>query len=429
MDEFGKRAEDLIESICHRMFLAEFTVRSPFYEKQNGIKKEATDILIPFGNTLIAIQVKSHAPKPKALEDSDIESQRISSKIGEGVGQLKTIRRAVRNNAISNLKTAKGIELPFKCADIKKIIGVVIIEVLGDAALPREEQALLINGFEYLDETPVHTFKRGEFEAIASEIDTVPDFIHYLDDREVLRSKSILNPASEELDLLAMYKSRYDTVQESVRNGSPFLTLAPGIWEEYRKNTTAQEKRRKLNQPSYIIDDLISKFHTSIGYKAPEMEQMDPRWTTGQGTPAGYGAAILELARLSRLARRAFGNQIIAAIKRSETQPYAYTLAGFTNNQEDLKLGKFSEVYLFLAEKSNRKFRTEKLQELCSCAYCHFGLKKVVGIATEAGLRGGLSFDIAIMSDVSFYNHDELAAKGKLLFPNARHSHNQEWGV
>ena len=59
MSEHGKYAEDLVERICKRMFLADFTVRGQAFKKRAGVSKEAADVLVPFEDTLIAFQVKS----------------------------------------------------------------------------------------------------------------------------------------------------------------------------------------------------------------------------------------------------------------------------------------------------------------------------------------------------------------------------------
>ncbi len=55
----GTEVEDIVEALCSRAFFADFVFRSPQYRKQNGQTKEAVDLLVVFGTSLIAIQVKS----------------------------------------------------------------------------------------------------------------------------------------------------------------------------------------------------------------------------------------------------------------------------------------------------------------------------------------------------------------------------------
>jgi len=55
----GQIAEDWVEQLCAATFLADFTIRSPRYQKTGGQTKEAADLLVVFGHTLLIIQVKT----------------------------------------------------------------------------------------------------------------------------------------------------------------------------------------------------------------------------------------------------------------------------------------------------------------------------------------------------------------------------------
>jgi len=80
----GEEAEDLVEQICHKMFLADFTVRNPKFLK--GVsEKEAADFLVPFGTHLLAFQVKSKTEMKSALEKDEKDFKRIEGKISEGL--------------------------------------------------------------------------------------------------------------------------------------------------------------------------------------------------------------------------------------------------------------------------------------------------------------------------------------------------------
>ena len=56
-------SEDLVETICHRLFFRDFVVRNPKFRKPGGKQLEAADILVPFRDHLISIQVKSRASR------------------------------------------------------------------------------------------------------------------------------------------------------------------------------------------------------------------------------------------------------------------------------------------------------------------------------------------------------------------------------
>lgn len=100
--DYGGKTEDLIEYICAKTFLSDFTVRSPKYTKTKGREKEIADILIPFNNTLIAFQVKTKFEAKTIHDRSEVELDRIERKVGETVRQFKAIEEAFRNDKIDN---------------------------------------------------------------------------------------------------------------------------------------------------------------------------------------------------------------------------------------------------------------------------------------------------------------------------------------
>ena len=95
MDKANKGAdvEDIVEQICKTAFLEDFVVRSPKFRKSNGQLKEVADILIPFGDTLLAIQIKSRTETRGGDQKTVIDFGRIEKTVEEGIAQLKTIRR------------------------------------------------------------------------------------------------------------------------------------------------------------------------------------------------------------------------------------------------------------------------------------------------------------------------------------------------
>ena len=84
MTDFGKRGEELVQTICTRMFFSDFTVTNPKYTKSDRNQKEAADILVPFRNVLIAFQVKSKEEK-KLSGKTSVDYGRITKKCEDGI--------------------------------------------------------------------------------------------------------------------------------------------------------------------------------------------------------------------------------------------------------------------------------------------------------------------------------------------------------
>jgi hypothetical protein len=169
----GNDVEDLVEVVCTKMFFSDFTVRRPKYTRVDGLEKEAADILVPFGNYLLAFQVKSKIEKKKSSEKSDIDFSRITKVANKAIAQLKTIHRIVKNKWIDRLTTVKGYEIPFATSNFKEIIGIVVLDLIGEEEFPEDERTELIGNYVFEHNMPIHVLFRYEFEALSYELDTV----------------------------------------------------------------------------------------------------------------------------------------------------------------------------------------------------------------------------------------------------------------
>jgi hypothetical protein len=125
-DNKGKDIEDLVEKICTRMFFSDFTVRSQKFKNASKQEKEAADLLIPFDDVLLAIQVKTKIDNKPYSQKSKIDLARIENRIEDAVEQFKTIKRVIANSRLKELETTRGYKIPFDGKKFKKIIGIVV---------------------------------------------------------------------------------------------------------------------------------------------------------------------------------------------------------------------------------------------------------------------------------------------------------------
>ncbi len=234
----GKDVEDLVEVICTKMFFSDFVVRNPTFIKNDGIEKEAADILIPFGKYLLTFQVKSKLEKKEASEKSEVDFNRITKVVREAVNQLKTIKRIIRNNWIEKLVTVKGYEIPFKASDYEEVIGIVILDLVGEENFPEEERTEFLNSYTFEHEIPVHVLMRNEFEALSTELDTLPDFIEFLDKRKQLIEKGLLSFPGSILDFLAFYKTNPDKVDRIIEHNTHLRTDNTWLTQKGLKSPT-----------------------------------------------------------------------------------------------------------------------------------------------------------------------------------------------
>ena len=407
----GYDVEDLVEEICKIIYLSDFVVRSPKYKKESGKAKEAADILVPFDNTLLAFQVKSKKEIKSALEKSEIDFQRINAKIEDGIDQLNTIKRALNANHQFELRNSAGIEIPFSKESYNKLTGIVIIDLIGEERFPYGERTEILNGFFLKFEIPIHIFMRDHFEKISTEIDTLPDFIDYLEKRRLLYEKRALTPFTNELDLLAIFKTRPQLIDDCLNGKCDLLVITEGIWDSYREeHKTSIEERNRANNPSYIIDYIIADLRRSIGYK-PNFKSPAKRNDVEQGSIEQYWLSITELSKLPRVVRRGLGQVFIEKMKKAQRTGHGHSLIKYNEDS----------AFIILCTTRNRQQRANGIYNLSAAAYCGLNAKKVIGVATEPFSAKERSFDVVFLDDVKFTNEEELRESFKNNFTSPSH--------
>lgn len=414
-DDIGKNAEEFVANTCSKMFLPDFVVKNPKFKKRNSVENEMADVLVLFQDHVIGFQVKAKREVKKASEKSDTDIKRIYKRIGDGIGQLSSIKSALDAHESVSVKNSAGIDFDLKSEQVHKIVGVVIIDLAGEEKFPENEQSDILGVFTYHDGIPVHIFMRNDFELIALELDTIPDFLTYLDIREQLYDREILIPWVSERDYLALYKMRPDMIQGALNGEVDSVAISEGHWDSYIQSNKSQE-RDKSNKNSYVVDEIIKEFRASIGYAGPVV---DGRNDSVPGTTEGYLATINQLASLTRIERRACGDYFIPCLRRADKSGHAHTLYLIPEKNKGV---------LFLSTTKSREQRVEVLRSLCAMAYCRFNLSEVIGIATENMTTTGRSHDFAYIKDVDFENRAELIDAASKTFGNMRHIRHSEYG-
>lgn len=386
---------------------------------KKGLEKEAADVLVPFGDVLIAFQVKSKkAPGTTALV-GETYLRRVEKTVSEGVDQLKTIKRAVNARQIETLKNAVGVTLPFDPSTVRKIVGIVVIDLPDQRNASRETQIGVFNGYQERHGIPVHIFRSDELQVLTEEVNTLPDFLDYLELREALFSQNKLGPATTELNLLALYKMRPEQLRKASQTADMFLSLEDGLWAGYREKYKENIRQRDIdNEPSYLIDWAIEWVHTSIGFRLEEEVAPTLNNHATLAPVLGYARVALELARLSRVHRRVIGRRWLERMVEAETAGQSSSIIMITPS-EALLLMSSSEV--------NRERRAEQFHFLAAMAYCHLKVDKLIGINTESISAELRSYDFALLEGASFVNEAELRQVAKKLFGPEMHTTETEF--
>ena len=402
----GYDVESLVEIICAKMFFSDFVVRNPTYTKNGGTEKEAADLLVPFNNYLLAFQVKSKVEPNKASEKTPIDFERITKITNNAVEQLKTIKRVLENNWLKDIETVKGYKIPFLPKNFSHIIGIVIVDLIGEEKFLWDERTGFIGNYVFRHNMPIHIFMRDEFEALSTELDTLPDLVRFLDIRQQLIERGLFLLPVPVLDFLAFYKTDPDEVDRALENNINLL-LDDGMWKTYQDEFVSVIKRRnELNKQSYLVDAIIDYLHTSVGFSSFDHVAQE-LGIKGQGSIKGYLTSARELASLSRLERRVLGERLLRCMRNAETKEQSYSLV--MKDQE-------ASAILVLSKSGDREERQKRLYLLCAMAYCLLNLNQIIGIATEPLKVSNRSYDVFGLKESKFVNHNELAEQAKNFF-------------
>tara|TARA_R110002074_G_scaffold167933_4_gene329221 strand:+ start:389 stop:1576 length:1188 start_codon:yes stop_codon:yes gene_type:complete len=233
-------SEEYVANLCEKSFLPFWSFPNPLGKKD----KELCDLLVVCGNNIIIISVKDI--KVSNHKDQSVKYNRwIKDAIEASYKQIFGAERFLKNINEITLKNRKNsIQLPSR--KDRKIYRIAI-------AFGSDYDFPLPMGFT--DRGFVHVFDEKSTEIIISELDTITDFINYLEKKEkFLKDKTILLP--EESDLFALY------INTGLEFEQPIDTIAgsKGIWEEYVTSEDYKTWRERI-EPSFIWDYMIEHLY------------------------------------------------------------------------------------------------------------------------------------------------------------------------
>jgi hypothetical protein len=382
-EDHGKRAEDAVENICHRLFGPELVLRSPKLMEKSG-PKELADVLVMIEDTLVVIQSKS-----KLIDVTDLDPTkfgRIEKMHEKAKRQLNTTLNAHRRGARVLATTSLGVTFDLDWSWIKQRIGIVTLHVSDEAYQDPEFRFQYPYAVQEHKGIIVHTFLLNDLNQMASELTTPADVLRYMSTRHLcLASGRYAIP--NELDFLAHFKMKYAEIQRSLSNPAYDLeVLSPGTWEFYRK-TYAQQLRERDDRlkNSTLVDRIIRQLRPC------------PERCTGQnGTPqhvtaSNYLRLMGKFAKLARVERAAFGDELARKVEKTKRVKSGYFLR--VSRSADT-------AYLFLLDNEpDREMRIQFLGFLAVQACHQVECSQLVGVAISGPQLPKFSSD-AILMDV-----------------------------
>lgn len=379
----GDLGEEAVNTLAFRTYLKYWCYPGP--KDEQGSKKEICDLLILFRNTIVIISVKNYAFKGNYERYFRIT-------LDKAVSQIAGAERKLFNNNgdiyIKHTDLGESIFNPSQYDNIHRIIVNHSVEPL-----------FYPSGRLTKNKKFVHIFNWAAFLGIVNELDTIPDLIQYLTEREqVLKDTKVtlmsgkeedwgaevqksfteycLNQneigenflllSGNELDFLADYlwngRKFNDHLYNRTFNGGSFEL--DGKWKRYLSKEEVKNKK-SADRASYFIDEFLKR---EVLYSQK---------------PSNLEVAV-ELLSLSRFERRIVGSEFLSFLKQYSSVGPRFIARRYGNVQGLV-------MAFILYSRDIPHDMVMKLMSIAAEGYAYFNKyqdKKIVMIAVSQDGRG-----------------------------------------
>lgn len=266
----GTIGENFVNELAFNSFFKFWCYPNPKFE--NGDKKEICDLLILFNSIAIIISVKNYEFKGKHF-------RYFSNTIEKSLNQLHGAYRLLFGNQTVKIKHPdKELEI-FPKNQIEKTF-LLTINLGEDVKFYPFNQKTKNNNY-------VTIFDKDSFQTIITELDTVPDFIDYLEKREKLfKDKFTLILPGDEYDFPLETQKEFFQIAENISSDFIFISgtekdllahffkntrnfpnvlnkdsngvylIIDNDWKDFQKEEMVRNKI-KANRASYFIDKFV----------------------------------------------------------------------------------------------------------------------------------------------------------------------------
>ncbi|MDD5111745.1 MAG: SEC-C metal-binding domain-containing protein [Candidatus Altiarchaeota archaeon] len=377
----GQKGEEFVHNLANHTFLQDWCYPNPCLP--NG--KEICDLLVLFDNIAIIWQIKN----PKLHSGKYKESE-----VKRNIEQLLTAKnRLICGKVPIVVENPRRSQETINPSDIKKVF--LISALVGE---PEEHFSF----FEIIEDAPIHIFNREFVELSLKELDTIVDFVHYLEETEraFSASKKITVNGGEK-EILATYLSN----ERSLATFDKYDTILveEGCWDKLIRRPEFIKKKEE-DKISYQWDSILDWAHTA---------------------GVDYEIIARELARPNRFYRRCLAKAYTDARLRAHNEKTKDVFRRMTEVENT------TYCFLMIDEKISREVRKNMLQLMC---YIARGIvtknSNVIGIATEKAITPTCSYDFCYLNYPKWTNENKKEAarlqKETGIFTDTKYLHQHE---
>lgn len=414
------QSERELNELVRKSFLNLWSFSNLYIDKRynggTGQGKELCDILVICGDDVLIFSDKS--VEWPSHSDIDVQWKRWKRKaIDKSVDQIRGAARWIREHPDRIFLDSDCTErLPLDLPDLAKmrIHGIVVARGSGEACLQfhGEGSASLVVHSNVPDLGPlppfwisdpghsdifVHVLDDSTLAVLLGELDTVLDFVSYLDEKKRFFSTDKLVIAHGEEEILAAYlqgmnpqTGEHEILADLDMSGHDSVMLQEGLYDELR---SSQEYRSRLeaDKVSYSWDGLIEHFSKYI--LSGEILTISPGSveTDVEYDFKDHERGVREMARRRRVERRMLSQALISSFHsiKEKDRFFRFVMVAPTGGKPEIA---FAFLVLKNNENTNPGGNHEKYREIRSLtlyAYClnllmqHSEIERIIGLGFD----------------------------------------------
>lgn len=420
-------SEAYLDKLARRSFLSLWSYPRIYRDQKDNPKAnqgaEVVDLMVVFGHTLILFSDKWC----KFGNSLDLQTNWLRWKrraIDKSIAQLFGAERWIRNfpdRLYVDKACTKKLPIKLPAPSNLKIHRVAIANGAAESCRITlgGSGSLMVSSAQDKIEIPfmvshpsdkenfVHVLDETTFDILLKELDTISDFVHYLEKKELAITNGCHLTAAGEEELLAHYLKDVNSQGQHdfrIPKGAGMVSFDQGFWDDFVKSE-ARKSRIKANEVSYTWDDLIEKFNyhalTDTLYTSPGFDE--------------HEQCLRVMASETRTRRRFLSQSLYNVLGNSRYHERCLRLA----SSED---GKYP-TYVFLTLHRSvvedyaeyRRIRQEILKMCCQIAVLvDRTAREVVGIGLDNWVENGEMSEDLVYLDCSNVGEDFLKEAAEL---------------
>jgi hypothetical protein len=298
----GDLTEDEVQRSVERAFSPFFVFRAP---RKDEDQKEVTDVLIPWDDVALIIQVKAEAAGARGGEPED-PFRWAKKNLAKAGRQVAGAVRAIRDGRMSYMENPLRGRVPFPSQEIKWLYGMI---VLHHYSPPYDPFQLVPE----LQETsvPLHILSFRDFFNLAYFLDTPADLVNYLEERSNVLQPTLEPQVHEEEEVFHYWLKNLESLMafRAKKRGESFSEEdARPYAESLRSLLTGQIPDANAGR---VIDHMIERAHE----QDPSLSPLHRGEEVIEMHPGASVKVATELSKITRVRRIALGRRYLRTLQ------------------------------------------------------------------------------------------------------------------